>query len=115
MTGKNNHFFGKTHSEYTLKLMSEAKKGKYLGVDNSFFGKKHSPETIAKILSKNSIMRSIYVYDSHDLSLIFQFRSVREAIKQLKTSSVVFYRSLDTEVKFRDKWIITFYPLNGYD
>jgi group I intron endonuclease len=90
--------------------MSNAKKGKYIGVNNPFFGKTHSPETIAKILSKNPTMKSIYVYDPDNLTLIYQFRSVREAIKNLKTSQVVFYRSLDTKVKFRGKWIITSSP-----
>lgn len=111
--GLNNPFFGKTHSEDSLKLMSTAKKGKYTGVNNSFYGKTHSPETIAQILSKNPTMKSIYVYDSDNLTLIYQFKSIREAIKSLKTSQVVFYRSLDTEVKFRNKWVITSCPIKG--
>jgi hypothetical protein len=80
-----------------------------------FYGekKRHSSETIAKILSKNPTIKSIYVYDFDNLILIYQFRSIREAIKNLKTSQVVFYRSLDTGVKFRDKWIITSCPIKN--
>jgi group I intron endonuclease len=49
MTGENNHFYGKTHSEETKKLLSERNKNNYLGENNPFFGKTHSEETRLKI------------------------------------------------------------------
>jgi hypothetical protein len=45
--------------------------------------------------------------------LIYQFKSIREAIKNLKTSPVVFYKSLDTDIKYKNKWIISSTPLNS--
>ena len=100
--GSNNPFFGKVYFEYTLKLMSEVKKNKYIGSKNTFFSKKHNAEAIDKIITNNLTRKIIYVYDFRDLSLICQFRSIREAIKRLKTSLIVFYRSLDTDIKFRN-------------
>jgi group I intron endonuclease len=46
MSGENNHFFGKVHSEITLEKLSEIKKGQ----NNPMFGKKHLPETVRKIM-----------------------------------------------------------------
>lgn len=48
MLGKDNAFYGKTHSAATRKLISE-RASLRVGEKNSFYGKKHKPETIAKI------------------------------------------------------------------
>jgi hypothetical protein len=41
---------GQKRSNEICKAMSEARKGKGVGKDNPFFGKTHSPETVAKIV-----------------------------------------------------------------
>ena len=51
--GKENPFYGKTHSEESKRKLSGSKKGKYLGENNPNYGRKHSEETRKKI--KNSI------------------------------------------------------------
>lgn len=45
--GEKNHFFGKTHSDQTKKLISEMKKG-IKGKDHPLYGIKFTPEHIAK-------------------------------------------------------------------
>lgn len=44
MTGENNPFFGRSHSEESIRKMSAAKSGKCKGEANYFFGKDHSGE-----------------------------------------------------------------------
>lgn len=51
--GRAGHFKGKHHTEESKRKLSEARAGKYNGVDNHFFGKKHSEETREK-MSKSS-------------------------------------------------------------
>ena len=48
MAGKENSFYGKTHSDETKRKISESAK-KRVGSKNPFFGKKHSQETIQKL------------------------------------------------------------------
>lgn len=47
--GKNNPFYGKTHTQETLKKMSLSLAGLSVGEKNGMFGKKHSKETRMKI------------------------------------------------------------------
>nr|CAI3971128.1 homing endonuclease [Ochrobactrum phage ORM_20] len=47
--GKNNPFFGKEHSEETKSRWSEIRRGKNLGKDNPNFGKKGTEEKAAKL------------------------------------------------------------------
>ena len=62
ITGKNNHFFGKKHSEVSKKKISEANRGKRyteerkqqlsvksIGLNNPFYGKKHTEVSKKKI------------------------------------------------------------------
>ncbi len=50
-TGKDNHFYGKKHTEESKKKMSDAQvnRGIYRGEDNHFYGKKHSEESKKKM------------------------------------------------------------------
>lgn len=43
--GKQNPFYGKTHSESTRERWRKVRKGKNLGQENPFYGKTHSDET----------------------------------------------------------------------
>ena len=43
--GKNNHFYGKTHTKKTIKHLSKYMKGRYVGENNPFYGKTHTEET----------------------------------------------------------------------
>ena len=47
-TGKNNHFYGKTHAVESKKKMS-TNSPDYSGEKNPFYGKTHTPETCRKI------------------------------------------------------------------
>ena len=46
--GKDNPFYGKTHTNENKKIMSELKKIKYTGEGNPFYNKKHTEETKKK-------------------------------------------------------------------
>ena len=54
MTGSNNPFYGKHHSEETKQRISEWKSENYKGSNNPFYGKHHSEETKTKMI-KNLI------------------------------------------------------------
>ncbi len=54
LKNERNPFFGKNHSEKSKKLMSVAKKGKYLGKENPNYGNKSSKETRLKMVINNS-------------------------------------------------------------
>lgn len=59
--GELNHFYGKSHSEKTRKILSEINKEKGMsGENNPFFGNKHTVET-KKLLSE---MRTGFKYPS---------------------------------------------------
>lgn len=47
--GKNNPFYGKTHSDESKDKMSRSLTGKFCGKDNPFYGKKHSDWSRGKI------------------------------------------------------------------
>lgn len=48
MTGKNNPFYGKTHTKEVRDKLSELAKGRYKGENNPFYGKTHTQESIDK-------------------------------------------------------------------
>jgi G:T-mismatch repair DNA endonuclease (very short patch repair protein) len=56
--GSGNSFYGKKHSEETIKRISKSKIGKGLGKENPFYGKKHSEDAIRKIKEKGDLWRS---------------------------------------------------------
>lgn len=47
--GENNHFYGKSHTDETRKLISEKLTGLMVGEDNPFYGKTHTEQSITKI------------------------------------------------------------------
>lgn len=49
LKGEKNHFYGKTHSTETKKILSDQRKGQNTGKDNHFYGKKHSKESLEKM------------------------------------------------------------------
>ena len=53
-SGKQNGFYGRTHTPETKERISAANKGKRTGKDNGFFGKSHSPETIEYLREINT-------------------------------------------------------------
>jgi hypothetical protein len=52
-SGKDNAFYGKTHSEETKQHQAEVMKGRLVGEKNGFYGKTHSDETKQKIIKSN--------------------------------------------------------------
>lgn len=69
LSGKNNHFYGKTHTEAVKRVISVANSGE----NHRMFGKKHSSETLNK-MSKNNSMKRHDVKEKHRQAL----REVRE-------------------------------------
>lgn len=69
MSGENNSFYGKNHSEETKNKMSKIKQGKYIGGKNPFYGKYHSDESKEKISKslKEKPKKIYYVYDNKKL------------------------------------------------
>jgi hypothetical protein len=67
--GKNNSFYGKTHTEETKKIISIKNKEYNLLNKNSFYGKKHTEETKNIISIKRS--QPITVYFTDNTSIIF--------------------------------------------
>jgi hypothetical protein len=59
ITGENNPFYNKNHSEISKEKMSIWKSENYKGENNPFYGKNHSTESKQKI-SKNNINQSLY-------------------------------------------------------
>lgn len=64
LSGENNHFYGKTHSNEFKKIQSIRMKGKYAGEKNPMFGKTHTPETKKIIGEKSS--RFVFSQESRD-------------------------------------------------
>lgn len=61
--GKNNSFYGKTHTEETKKIISIKNKEYNLLNKNSFYGKKHTENTKNIISTKRSQPITVYFYD----------------------------------------------------
>ena len=79
ISGINNPFFGKTHSEESKNKMSENKKDKYIGEKNPFYGKSHTNET-KKILSdyvKDKLKNKIIMIDDEN-NIIKEFTLTTE-------------------------------------
>ena len=57
-SGENNRFYGKHHSEETIKILSE-KAAKRVGDKNPFFGKHHSKESKEKMSKGHSGINSV--------------------------------------------------------
>ncbi len=52
MLGEDNSFYGRKHSDYTKRLISEKNKGRF-GERNYFYGKKHKKSTIDLLRNRN--------------------------------------------------------------
>ena len=74
MLGKDNHFYGKKHTEKSRKKIRESLVGKNIGEENHFHGKSHSKESRIKmsisctgknLLDKNPNWRGGVSFDSY--------------------------------------------------
>lgn len=61
LSGEDNPFYGKHHSDETKKVLSEKHKNIYNGENNPMYGKHHSDETKEKIKQKN-LEKNMYEY-----------------------------------------------------
>jgi group I intron endonuclease len=52
--GEKNNFYGKKHSEKSIKLMKNNRKGITSGINHPMYGKKHSKEALEKIKKSNT-------------------------------------------------------------
>tara|TARA_Y100000296_G_C5177562_1_gene261017 strand:+ start:485 stop:1276 length:792 start_codon:yes stop_codon:yes gene_type:complete len=57
ISGEQNPFYGKTHSQETIRKIKAALKGKMLGDQNPFYGKTHTEEAKKKIKEANRLYR----------------------------------------------------------
>jgi len=69
MSGENNPFYGKTHTEETKKLISIKNKEYNILNKNSFYGKKHTEES--KMIMSIKRSQPIKVYFVDDTSITF--------------------------------------------
>ena len=63
LSGEDNPFFGKHHTEEAKQQMSEAHKELYIGENNPMYGRHHTDETKEKIKQKN-LDKNMYEYHS---------------------------------------------------
>jgi group I intron endonuclease len=61
LSGENNPFYGKKHSNKTKKYLSSIRKGTRLGEKNTFYGKTHA-ENSKKLIGASSKQRTKYIY-----------------------------------------------------
>ncbi len=84
MTGENNPFYGKTHTEETKKLISELASERYVGENNPFYGKKHSEESLAKMRLIQSTLPRSSAFDNIDfLNEIILMRGNKFSYKEI--------------------------------
>jgi group I intron endonuclease len=73
-TGKDNHFYGKTHTEYNKSEMNKDKKIKFLGENNPFYNKKHTEETLQTMRKPKSEEHKLNISKSRKL----YFENIRQ-------------------------------------
>lgn len=61
MSGENNHFLGKKHTQETRDKISKSRKGRFYGEENPFYNKKHTEETKKKMSQKRKERGGIQV------------------------------------------------------
>lgn len=65
LSGENNHFYGKTHTEDAIQKITNANSGK----NHNMYGKRHSEQTLKKMSDNNSMKRED-VKEKHRQSLL---------------------------------------------
>ena len=95
--GEKNPMFGKSHSEETKALMSEARSGE----NHPMFGKTHSDEARIKMSKK------VFVYDNNYPSILYkEFNSCSETAKFFDSSNSSISRYLDTKKLYLNRWLL---------
>lgn len=79
---ENHPKYGKHPSEESRKRMSDAHKGKQVGIENPFYGKHHSEETINKIKLAHADISKVVVQLTKNDEVVNIFSSIHEAAKQ---------------------------------
>ncbi|AGE52867.1 GIY-YIG catalytic domain-containing endonuclease [Paramecium bursaria Chlorella virus OR0704.2.2] len=103
-TGEKNHWYGKTHTAKTKKMMGEKRLGKHhteeskkkmsqaqKGTKHHFYGKKHTKDSIQKMKEaqlgdKHHKSKEVYQYDING-NFIMSFACSGEAARKLKMKS----------------------------
>ena|SRR5690606_32130189 len=96
--------YGKTHSEETKRLMSEARLGKYAGSNNPFYGKSHTAETIVKLSKK------VYVYTinfaTNELTMYKCFNSYTETATYFNCVNRTISNYIDKNKLFKNQYLL---------
>jgi group I intron endonuclease len=101
LSGVNHPMFGNSHTPETKALLSEA----FSGENHPMFGKTHSVETTTKMsVAKGG--GTIYVYDTED-TLAHTFSSARKAALHFGCSHVTITNYVKNGKLFRGKWILS--------
>jgi len=112
-SGKNNHFFGKTHTK-------ESK----LKISNALIGNILSDETKAKMsLAKKGFIpheetlgklrKKVYLYEKDNKNIVFkEFESYTEAGKFLNCNVATISRNIDKDKVFKKEWILSSILIN---
>lgn len=120
---------GSQHSDKTIALMSESKKGKYSGENNPFFGKTHSSEVRLKLseIKKNKKgensprygklnseetkalrAKKVFVYSNDSPSIILlEFSSYTNACLHFNCNRQTIANNIDTKKLFNGKWLLS--------
>jgi group I intron endonuclease len=98
-------FLGKTHTEEYKEILRQRISGK----KNPMYGKPVTEEN--KNLISELFSKSIYVYDANTLTLIAKFNKHKDLITEFKVSTKTIVKYKDSGEVFRDKYIISSYPI----
>ena len=98
---ENPPFLNKTHSVEVLEGMRK----RMTGSSNPMFGKPVTDEN--KKLISDLFRKDVYLYDANTLTLISQYNSHKDLIKELKISSKTIVKYKDSGLVYKDQYIIT--------
>ena len=102
-------FLGKTHTEEYKEILRQ----RILGKNNPMYGKPVTEEN--KKLFSVLFSKPIYVYDANTLILIAKFNKQKDFITEFKVSTKTIVKYKDSGEVFRDKYIISSYPIAEKD
>jgi group I intron endonuclease len=108
--GKNNSFFGKTHSEEYKEILSIRMSKQNSGEKHPKYGKPIAENH--KLAISQAISKPIYLYDVHTLSLIVKYTKQRDLVKDFKIAPKTIIKYRDSGMIYKEKYIIRSKPID---